>query len=214
MSHSRNMRYLENNRIIFRRLPISDKPSEVYEWGWFYEQGTHEYYNLFNGPAKITTFKSLKWHLLVLWYLNNELDKEKFIKLAKYIAEKKNGFVTFFISESKFDELIHDIYGYDFETAPKNKLKKVIFKDFIPLTKNEKLSIVGKLLGRSSKATPSMIYECMLEMHELGEKITINKLAKHLNCTTRTIYRNLDDQLKNEKDSLNEEIQRTELRTA
>lgn len=214
MSHSRNMRYLENNRIIFRRLPISDKPSEVYEWGWFYEQGTHEYYNLFNGPAKITTFKSLKWHLLVLWYLNSELSKEKFIILAKYITDKKNGFITFYISEAKFEELIHDIYGYDFETAPKNKLKKVIFKDFIPLTKNEKLSIVGKLLGRSSKAQPSMIYECMLEMHELGEKITINKLAKHLNCTTRTIYRNMDDQLKNEKDSLNEEIQRTELRTA
>ena len=73
MSHNRNMKYLNDHRIIYRRLPIKDKPSEVYDWGWFYKDGTHEYYNLFNSPAKITSYKSLKWHLIVLLYLNQEL---------------------------------------------------------------------------------------------------------------------------------------------
>ena len=59
MSHyERNMRYLQSNKIIYRRDPITDKPSQVYAWGKFYEDGTHECYELFRSKAKITTYKS------------------------------------------------------------------------------------------------------------------------------------------------------------
>ena len=162
MSHDRNMKYLTDQRVIYRRLPINDKPSEVYEWGWFYKDGTHEYYNLFNSPAKITTYKSLKWHLIVLWYLNQNFTLNEFKKISQYITEKKNNFITFKVKDEVLDKIISEIYTFDFELAPKNKIKKVIFKDFIPLTKNEKLSIVGKLLGRGTKASPESIYDCML----------------------------------------------------
>ena len=65
MSHyDRNMRYLHNNKIIYRRYPVNDKPTQEYSWGKFYEEGTHECYELFRSKAKITTYKSLKWHLL------------------------------------------------------------------------------------------------------------------------------------------------------
>ena len=214
MSHDRNMKYLTDQRVIYRRLPINDKPSEVYEWGWFYKDGTHEYYNLFNSPAKITTYKSLKWHLIVLWYLNQNFTLNEFKKISQYITEKKNNFITFKVKDEVLDKIISEIYTFDFELAPKNKIKKVIFKDFIPLTKNEKLSIVGKLLGRGTKASPESIYDCMLEINDLGDKITIAKLAKYLNCTTRTVHRNMTDDLNQEKYRLNEELQCKKLRTA
>lgn len=214
MSHSRNMKYLINKRIIYRRLPVTDTPSEVHEWGWFYDQGTYQYYNLFNSPAMINTYKSLKWHLIVLFYLNEGISKNEFERLVEYIVEKKNGFITFSISKNMLYNILDEVYDFDFNLAPKNKIKKIIFKDFIPLTKNQKLSIVGKLLGRTSKASPESIYECMIELNDLGEKITISKLAKHLNCTTRTVYRNLTEELKQEKDKLNEEVQCTKLRTS
>ena len=70
------MHYLNKNRIIYRRLPINDKPSHEFDWGKFYENGTYEYYSLFFSDAKITTVKSLKWHLYVLWYLNPNMDKK------------------------------------------------------------------------------------------------------------------------------------------
>ena len=66
----RNLKYLNDNRILYRRDPITDMPTEQYNWGAFYEDGTFECYALFRSKAKITTYKSLKWHLLVLWYLN------------------------------------------------------------------------------------------------------------------------------------------------
>ena len=70
---SRNLNYFNNNRIVYRRDPITDKPDQENEVYMFYLNGTYECYHLFTSKAKITTFKSLKWHLLVLWYLNPQL---------------------------------------------------------------------------------------------------------------------------------------------
>ena len=106
---SRKMFYLNNNNIVYRRDPISDKPTEVYEWGYFYEHGTYECYTLFRSKAQITTYKSLKWHLLVLWYLNPQLNPDKFEELAWFIAEKSNGFATFTMPELLLKTMIYEI---------------------------------------------------------------------------------------------------------
>ena len=203
---SRKMQYLHRNNIIYRRDPISDQPTEVYEWGWFYKEGTHQCYELFRSKAQITTYKSLKWHLLVLWYLNPQLNPDKFEELAYIIANKSNGFATFDMPEQLLKQMIYEISMMDLEQPPKNKIRKVIFKDFTGLTKSEKLSIVGKLIGRSSKATPEDIYETMLLLHDDDKKITVAAIAKVLGVSTRTVYRNMTHELTKEKELLNEKI--------
>ena len=203
---SRNMTYLNNNNIIYRRDPISDKPTEVYVWGYYYEHGTHQCYTLFRSKAKITTYKSLKWHLLVLWYLNPQLSPDKFEELAWIIAEKSNGFATFTMPEQLLKTMIYEISMMDLEQPPKNKLRKVIFKDNTGLSKTEKLSIVGKLIGRGSKASAEDIYETMLLLHDDNKKITVAVIAKVLGVSTRTVYRNMTHELTKEKELLNEEI--------
>ena len=203
---SRNMTYLNNNNIIYRRDPISDKPTEVYGWGYYYEHGTHQCYTLFRSKAKITTYKSLKWHLLVLWYLNPQLSPDKFEELAWIIAEKSNGFATFTMPEQLLKTMIYEISMMDLEQPPKNKLRKVIFKDNTGLSKTEKLSIVGKLIGRGSKASAEDIYETMLLLHDDNKKITVAAIAKVLGVSTRTVYRNMTHELTKEKELLNEEI--------
>jgi len=64
MSH--NLKWLNNNRIVYRAYPTTDVPTTTYDWGWYYEHGTYQCYELFRSKAKINTYKSLKWHLLVL----------------------------------------------------------------------------------------------------------------------------------------------------
>ena len=200
------MTYLNNNNIIYRRDPVSDKPTEVYGWGYYYEHGTHQCYTLFRSKAKITTYKSLKWHLLVLWYLNPQLSPDKFEELAWIIAEKSNGFATFTMPEQLLKTMIYEISMMDLEQPPKNKLRKVIFKDYTGLSKTEKLSIVGKLIGRGSKASAEDIYETMLLLHDDNKKITVAAIAKVLGVSTRTVYRNMTHELTKEKELLNEEI--------
>lgn len=207
MSHfERRMDYLNNNRIIYKRYPQKDKPTEVFDWGYFYEDGTHECYELFRSKAKITTYKSLKWHLLVLWYLNPNMTQDKFVQLARTLVKKENGFVAFRISDQTLNQIVHDVSMMDLEEPPKNKARKVIFKDFSGLTTSEKLSIVGKLIGRNKKATAEDIYDSMLYIHDLGKKITIKKIADSLQVSTRTVYRNITNGLKREKELLNNEL--------
>ena len=95
----------------------------------------------------------------------------------------------------------------ELDEPPKNKLRKIVFKQFTGLDKIDKLRIVGKLIGRLKGVDSTDIYEAMLQINYEGEKIIISKLAKMLNVTPRTIYRRMNKYpaLKQEKEILNEE---------
>ena len=99
--------------------------------------------------------------------------------------------------------MINDVYMEDLEEPPKNRLRKIVFKDGSGLSTSEKLSIVGSIIGKS-KIKKDDIYEAMLYIHE-ESVITIKKLAKALKCTERTIYRNMCEELKEEKQLLNKQ---------
>jgi hypothetical protein len=206
MSHERNLKYFINRRIIYRRDPINDKPSESYDWGNFYKDGTYECYTLFRSRGKITTYKSLKWHLLVLWYLNPKLDQDDLENLAKHLCKEANGFVTFDISEHALKSIIYEVSMCDLEKPPKNKLRKIIFSDSCQLTPEQKMSIVGSMIGKSKMITEDDIYQCMLDINDMGNKITITKIAALLKCSTRTIHRNMGYDLKKEKELLNQQL--------
>lgn len=199
MSQTRNMKWLNDRNVVYRQDPINDKPTEETALYSYYENGTYECYHLFRSKAKITTYKSLKWHYLVLYYLNPNIPMTGFFK---FISNKENGFVTFFISDKKLDEMINDVIRYGGK-APVNKIRKIIFKDYSGLTSNEKMSIVGKLIGRSSRVDEEAIYQCMLDLSHDGENITWSRIASLLDCSTRTIQRNLTRQLREEKQILN-----------
>ena len=203
--YERNTRYLELHRIIYRRDPVNDLPTETFDWGKFYENGTHECYTLFNSKAKINTYKSLKWHMYVLWYLNPQLDQDSFSALIEYICDKTKGFVTFNVSEQLLQTMLYDVSLMDLEKPPPNKLRKIIFKDNCQLTTEQKLQIVGQIVGRK-KLSESEIYDAMLYTHDEGNKITVEKLANYLGCSCRTVYRNMGNELKKEKELLNQEL--------
>ena len=206
MSQERKIKWLNDRRIVYRQFPINDTP--VIDTGkyMFFENGTYEHYSLFNTKAKITTYKSLKWHFLVLYYLNQDEPSGLLPSdVYEFIANKDNGFVTFFISKKVLNDMIDDVFKTGGE-PPKNKIRKVIFKDHSMLTISEKLSIVGKLIGRSSRVDEEAIYQCMLDINELGKKICIDRIAGLLDVSKRTIYRHISDALKLEIKTLNEEI--------
>ena len=205
MSH-RRLEYLHRNRIIYRRYPILDKPNQVFTWGEFYQDGTYECYELFRSKAKITTYRSLKWHLLVLWYLNDDMEENILKRLAKFICDKDNGFITFTIPLKLLDIIIKQVVIQDFDKPPKNKIRKVIFKDGCGLSISEKLRIVGSLIGRTKKTNNKSLYNAMLKVNHKDLPITITGLAKMLKCSTRTIHRNMCNELKLEKQRLNTEL--------
>ena len=201
MSQDRNLKWLNDRRIVYRKDPDTDVPTIDNSQYKYYENGTYQCYHLFNSKAKITTYKSLKWHMLVLYYLNEDIELEH---VFRFIANKDNGFVTFFIKQRILDEMIKDVIAQGGD-PPANKLRKVVFKPYSGLDLSGKLKIVGQLIGRSS-IDKEMIYQAMLDLNDLGKKITISRVAGLLDCSTRTIHRHMCDDLKQEKQILNEEV--------
>ena len=157
MSHiERNLKFLNDRRIVYRRKPITDIPTIENEVYMFYENGTYECYELFRSSAKITTYKSLKWHMLVLWYLNPQLDQDDFMRLAEIITYKPNGFVSFAIHAELLRKIVYEV--------------------------------------------------SMLDLNDMGKRITINRIAGLLDCSSRTIHRNMCEELKREKELLNQQL--------
>ena len=192
--------------MIYRRLPTTDKPDIDTKEFMYYKDGTHQCYELFRSSAKITTYRSLKWHLLVLWYLNPSLNTDEFADLAEYIAERRHGFVSFNVSAQLLDKVIYEVNMSDLERPPNNKLRKVIFKPFSGLTKEQKLSIVGQLVGQSPRIQSDDIYAVMVDMHDNKQKITIRKLSELLKVSSRTVHRHMCQDLKKEKELLNQQL--------
>ena len=204
----RRFKYLINRRVVWRQDPTTDIPDEETKHYMFYKEGTYQCYDLFRSKAKITTYRSFKWHMLVLWYLNPEWEKKDALDVAIYLSYKLNGFTTFTINKWNVERLVNDVYNMELDEPPRNKLRKIVFKQFTGLDKTEKLRIVGKLIGRLRGVQPSDIYEVMLQINYEKGKIIISDIAKMLNVTTRTIYRCMDRNpaLREEKELLNEEI--------
>ena len=207
MSHiPRNLEYLNRRKIQWVRDPINDRPSMKHKDYNYYEDGTHEYYSLFRSRAKITTYKSFKWHLLVLWYLNPQLDPDDFASLCEYIADKSKGFITFTVPPQLLKKIIYEVSMMELDEPPKNKLRKIIFNWHCTLSMEDKLKIVGKLIGRQKQIHEDDIYQCMVDINDMGSKITLSRIAGLLDCSTRTIQRNMCEELKREKELLNQQL--------
>jgi transcriptional antiterminator len=69
------------------------------------------------------------------------------------------------------------------------------------------MQIVGQLLGKSRAIYTEDVYECMIDLNDAGKKITWSKIAQLLDCSVRTVLRNINKELKQEKKLLNEKIQ-------
>ena len=204
MSH-RKLEYLNDNRIIYKRNPVNDEPTYSTEHFDYYEDGTHEHYHLFNSKSKITSYRSLTWHSLVLCYLN-KWDTVKHARIIRFICDKRNGFVTFRLAENSIEQVIQQTF-WGGVYAPKNKARKIIFKDYCKLDFKQKMQIVGQLLGKSRAIYTEDVYECMIDLNDTGKKITWSKIAQLLDCSVRTVLRNINEELKQEKKLLNEKIQ-------
>ena len=204
--YERNLELLNKRRVVYRRLPITDVPDIENDMYMFFENGTYQCYDLFKSTAKITTYKSLKWHLLVIWYLNPGMDQDEFMDIALDISAKTNGYVSFNVPPNLLNKIVYEVSMLDFVEPPKNKLRKVIFKLHCGLAKDEKLRIVGQLIGRSNKTHPDDVYQAMIDIHDLGQKITIKRISDVLRVSSRTVHRYMCEDLKREKELLNKQL--------
>ena len=87
MSYDRNLKWLNDRRIVYRRDPISDVPTIETKQYRYYENGTYQCYHLFNSKAKITTYKSLKGQMILLRDFNSNSFTVPINKIDNFVPE-------------------------------------------------------------------------------------------------------------------------------
>lgn len=217
MKSNRRIKWLWDRRIATRQNPVTDKPSEIYNWGWFYENGTHECYELFINSNLIISYKSYLWHIAVLKHIN-QLSYDDFREVCLFIADINNGFVKINMDNKKVEDIIDKVHNENPDRCPPNKVRKVIFKIGCGLERHEKRSIVGQLIGRSNRLSSDDIHQSMKYIHQSNCRVTVASLSRAIECSRPTLYKVMNDEMREEMKRLNEllkdeELQRKELRT-
>lgn len=205
MTPNRKIEWLWNQRIVTTRYPITDKPTKTFHWGWFYEQGTYEYYSLFRSPHMIKTPNGFSWHLRVLHHLN-DFSYDELVSVANFIACKRNGFTASYINDQTRDDIITKLWDDKSGKAPENRLRKVIFKIGCGLETHEKRSITGQLIGRSSRITTDDVIDCAHLISESNKKITISGIGRSLGCSRVFLYGIMNKNVKEQIHRLNEDL--------
>jgi len=114
--------------------------------------------------------------------------------------------------------MIDNVYNDNSNSCPPNKLRKVIFKVGCGLERHEKRSIVGQLIGRSNRLSSDDVYICMQYIHQTNCRVTVASLSRAIECSRPTLYKVMNDEMRDEMKRLNEllkkdeELQRKELR--
>ena len=217
MKSNRRIKWLWDKRIVTRRNPVNDTPTETYHWGWFYKNGTHECYELFNREHLISSYKSYVWHISVLKHIN-DMNYDEFKDACIFISNIDNGFIKISMSMDKIITMIDNVYNDNSNSCPPNKLRKVIFKVGCGLERHEKRSIVGQLIGRSNRLSSDDVYICMQYIHQTNCRVTVASLSRAIECSRPTLYKVMNDEMRDEMKRLNEllkkdeELQRKELR--
>ncbi len=86
----------------------------------------------------------------------------------------KNGFITFEVPQQILNNMIYEVYMEDLDQPPKNRLRKIVFKDGTGLSTSEKLSIVGTIAGKGKSIKEDDIYDAMLYTHDQGKIQLLN----------------------------------------
>ena len=205
MTPNRKLQWLWDRRIITTRLPITDKPTETFNWGWFYEKGTYQYYSLFHSPHLIKSPNGFSWHLRVLHFLNN-FSYDELTEVGNFIANKRNGFTASYIIENIKDKIINDVYNDKSDRVPENRLRKVIFKMGCGLELHEKQIITGQLIGRSSRINNDDVIACAYLISQRSKKVTVSGISRSLGCSRTILYKLMDTDTKNQIHRLNKDL--------
>lgn len=204
--------FFYKNHIILYKLPENQNYTE-YPWGRVYDTKVSGFIDLFRYNYKIISVRHLLWHIYAIRYMNPNMSESLADSVILHLINPSHGFIAKDIFEGSkdyernFDYVKYRAKRLYLDDEPISKPRKVVFYSNSGLTVSEKLSIVGKFSGKDKRISESAIYEAMIMIHyDYSDKITIKGLAEMLGCTTRTIHRNLNKELKREKVILNSEL--------
>lgn len=150
------------------------------------------YHHLYRTSRKINSFIELEYVAEVLIFLNPTLDFYTYVELMNGLADRGNGHTIRTYSEKRVFNMCDYVYTKKrFKEPYVRRYRKIVFNPFRKIPLEEKLAIVGAVLGREGAVTPEIIYNSLEELMMNDIEINQQSLAEHLKCSRATINRNI-----------------------
>ena len=165
------------------------------------------YYHLYRSSRKLNSFAELSYVAEKFIYLNPKFDVDKMKRLFFALSDRESGHVVRTYTQSRVDEMVDRVVGERMiPFCP--RLRKVIFNPSKYLSKEDKNSVVGKLIHTKDKPTPDDIESVIEELWLNKEKITMRKVAKELDTSFYLVRWYFDKDKLETIRSVNQEIKR------
>lgn len=172
----------------------------------FFPEGVN-YYHLYRSSRKLNSFAELAYVAEKFIYLNPDFDVDKMKSLFFAVSDRESGHIVRTYTPSRVDEMVDRVVG-ERMTPFCPRLRKVIFNPSKYLSKEDKNSIVAKLIHTKDKPSEDDIDEVIQELWLNKEKITIRRVAKELDTTFYLVRWYFTDDKMEYIRSVNQEIKR------
>lgn len=163
---------------------------------YLYFEDKVEFYSLDYSKRKIQSFQELIYCMEVVLWLNPNLSWEKFIEMAVWVSDRTNGKTVRTYSEFRIEQAC--VRVFDQRRKPYvNNYRRIVFNPARRMSKDEKMSIVGKMCGgRKSRIDTQNIYDVVEEMMVNNIKIRLGDVAKSLGVSRQTISTHITPDIK------------------
>jgi len=147
----------------------------------FFPEGVR-YYHLYRSTRKLNSFAELTYVAEKFIHLNPDFDVDKMKRLFFALSDRESGHIVRTYTQSRVDEMVDRVVG-ERMTPFCPRLRKVIFNPSRAISKEDKNSIVNKLIHLKEKPTSAEIEEVIQELWMDKQRITIRRVAEELETT-------------------------------
>lgn len=163
------------------------------------------YYHLYRSSRKINSFSELEYIAEKFIYLNPDFDLKLMISLFIELSDREAGHIIRTYSQDRVTDMVYRVY--DKKKQPYvPRLRKIIFNPSKNLSKDQKMEIVGRLIGRKSIILKEDMMLILEDLYMNKERISISKLAELTDTSRYIIKKSIDQEIKGEIENLNAKI--------
>lgn len=160
----------------------------------FYDK-PFDHYSLKSVSKRIQSFDELEYYAEVLLYLNPDIEKDLFIGIFRWLGSRDSHKSVRTYSKARIEYALDKIFKKRL-TPFCRRPRRVIFNPDRIISVEEKIAVAAHIVKRSPSFTRDDVYKALVSLRSRKKIATTRTISKELLCSTSTVSRLLDEDLK------------------
>ena len=163
------------------------------------------YYSLYRSKRKINSFSELEYTAEKFVHLNPDFNLDLMKSLFVSLSDRDNGHIVRTYGKDRVEAMVESVYIKRKEPYI-SRLRKIIFNPNKMLSKEEKMKIVGEIIGSKPVISEEDINLVVDDLYLSKEPVTIAKLAELCDTSRYMIKKSITDEVMEKINAMNSKI--------